>query len=450
MTLQVITHTYFDDTVQTDLNYNGLPAYQAVGNMSDPFFGTMTASTFFQIVPGSPGYDPWLDASITNLTIDSAVMVLPYTYGSLVYGDTSNQNLTQTYQVFYMLDTMGYYSIYYSFSNKAIDALNPISDPVTINTYHLMDSSNISGVDHAGLRIHLNNYFIGILKLALANSYAASDPSASFLTAFNGICVRPSDSREMSLSMPYFVLNGVDQYSTAGVILYYHYYSSTTGTYDTVTQLYEYNNEICTHFNQINKSYSRYPVNALINSGSKNDSIIALQNQPGASFDVKVYGINAIPKGVVINKAELQFTMLGGQYNPPNPILGPDSLGPPTRLYPTAFSIGNGKGGVYPDSATAANQIYLVADRYPVTSTTPLEVMDGYLHTFPGTSNNVFTVDIPRELMQAIVEGSDSLHFHINGTQDFYGAFHLVAAGGGYSDSTLRAKFVITYSKLSH
>lgn len=444
LVLSCITHTYFDDTVMTNVNYSGIPVYEAIGNMYDPFFGTMTGSTFFQITPGSPGYDPFIDSTVT---IDSCVLVVPFTYGCLLYGDTSNQNLTQTYQAFYMTDSMGYYSNYYSFTNKAVDERNPITAPFTVNMYHLQDSDNVAGADHASMRIRLNTYFTELLNVALANSYNAADPSAAFISAFNGICVRPADTRSVSNVIPYFELDGIDEYSSAGVLLYYHTKGSTIT--DTLIQQYSYNYAVCTHFNQITKSYSRYPINALLHSTAANDSIVALQNQPGASIDVKIYGINSIPKGVVINKAELQFTMLP-QYNPMAPIYGPDTLGPPIKLYPNGLSIGNGMGGVYPDSATALNQLYLVADRYPTTSLTPLTMMDGYLHQFPVTNNYVYTVDLPREVMQAIAMKSDSIHLHINGSQDFYGAFHLVVGGGSLSDSTSRAKFVVTYSKLSH
>lgn len=445
-TLHCITHTYYDDTVLTNNgNYSGIAMNQAVGNMVDPFFGTMSAATFFQIAPNSPGYDPFADTSVIG--IDSAVLVLPY--AGFTYGDTTNQNITQTYQVYYMSDTLGYYSNYYPFSNKSIDVLNPLSGPVTVNTYHLMDSFAITGKDHSGLRIRLSDHFITLLKNTLATTYTATDPSSSFISSFGGICVRPADTRVMTASMPYFRLDGADAYSTAGVILYYRARSS--GIIDTLTQQYSYNTQICTHFNSIAKSFNDYSLNALIHSYNANDSVIALQNQPGPGIDVKIFGINSLPAGVIINKAELQLTMLPG-HNPTSPVIGPDSLGPPWKLYATGISVANGTNGIYPNYAYTRNLNYLVADQYPTTSTTPLSILDGYLHQFivGGNTLNTFTVDIPRELMQAIAQKSDTIHLHINGTTDYFGAYHLVAGGGNYPDSNYQAKFKVVYSRLNY
>ena len=51
--------------------------------------------------------------------------------------------------------------------------------------------------------------------------------------------------------------------------------------------------------------------------------------------------------------------------------------------------------------------------------------------------------------MASIFAKNDTIHLHINGTEDFYGAFHMVAGGGNYPDSNYRAKIKIVYSKLN-
>jgi hypothetical protein len=52
--------------------------------------------------------------------------------------------------------------------------------------------------------------------------------------------------------------------------------------------------------------------------------------------------------------------------------------------------------------------------------------------------------------MQAIAMKSDTIHLQINGTSDYYGAFHMVAGGGSYPDSNYRAKFKVVYSQLKN
>ena len=76
----------------------------------------------------------------------------------------------------------------------------------------------------------------------------------------------------------------------------------------------------------------------------------------------------------------------------------------------------------------------------------------GIMHPF--TSGSTFTIDMPREFIASVAAGNDTLHYHISGTTDFYGAFHMVAGGGNYgapgtSDTIYNAKVIIVYSKLT-
>ena len=444
VSLPCITHTYYDDSTITSTNIGGLAVYQGVGVYNDPFFGTMTGSTYFQVIPTDFG--PAILAAADSNVIDSAVLILPYS--GFTYGDTVNESTTQTYQAFYMLDTMGLNSIYYNYSTKPIDINHPLSDPTTINVYHLRDSvglhPNVLPQNYPGLRIKLKLPAITKLLLNAQAATTSTNPSQDFLNNFNGICVRVADSRHSATAIPYFQLDGSSIYSQAGILVYYHV-SNVVG--DTgLIEPYYFNTGCCAHFNNITKSFNHSPVNALLHSTAANDSIIALQNQPGASFDVVVPGIKSLPKGV-INKAELRFSVLS--YSNPNGALLPE------RLYP--LGIGN---GIYP-TGISEGLAYTLSDRYPLTSVTPLIVMDGYLHpvsytdsiTHTTTTIQTFTMDLPREVINSIAAGNDVLHLHINGTEDFYGAFHLVAAGGSYgnsntNDTLYRPKLFVVYSKL--
>ena len=441
VSLPCITHTYFDDTTVTSTNIGGIQIYQAVGSITDPFFGTMTGATFFQLIPSD--FSPTL---YTNETVDSAILVLPYS--GFTYGDTANQSLTQTYQVFYMSDSMSF-NTYLSSSTKPIDALNPLSAPTTVNTYHLKDSLglNILPNNYPGLRIGLKipalMSHLGVAQTSLTNT--STNPVGDFIANFNGICVRVADTRQSGTAMPYFQLDGADVYSEASILVYHHT-TGTTTTADSFSAYYFSTNNNCGHFNNITRNYSQYPVNNLIHSTAANDQIIALQNQPGPCIDVVIPGIKSLPAGV-INKAELQFTLLPGTYNV-SPFFAPE------RLYPVGIA-----SATYPDPIDiGAGVPYNIADRYPLTSLTPLAVMDGYIHSFTrdgiATPVSTFTIDIPREVMSSIAAKNDTIHLHISGTQDFYGAFHMVAGGGKYgvdgtTDTVYRPKLFVVYSKLS-
>ena len=444
VSLPCITHTYYDDSAITSSNFGGVPIYQGVGTFTDPFFGSMVGSTYFQIIPSDFG--PAVLAAADSNYIDSAVLVLPYS--GFTYGNDTG--VTQTYQVFYMLDTLGLTTNYYDYSTKPIDINHPLSDPTTVDLLHIGDSMAtgltpyLVPANYPGLRIKLKLPVITKLLLNAQAQTTSSNPAQDFLNNFNGICVRASDSRQLHTAIPYFELDGANTYQQAGIIVYYH----NTVSLDTTIESYYFNTGFCGHFNNIVKSFDHAPVNALLHSAAKNDSIIALQNQPGASFDIIVPGIKSIPKGI-INKAELRFSILSND--------NPNSASLPEKLYPLGIANGTYPIGYY--SGTP----YEVADRYPLTSVSPLLVLDGYKHpiTYPvGPANNptsvtiqTFTIDLPREVITSIAAGNDTLHFHINGTEDYYGAFHLVAAGGSYgnsntNDTLYRPKLFVVYSKL--
>ena len=76
--------------------------------------------------------------------------------------------------------------------------------------------------------------------------------------------------------------------------------------------------------------------------------------------------------------------------------------------------------------------------------------MDGFFHyfTYGSTTLSTYTINIPREVMTSIAANNDTLHLHISGTEDFYGAFKLVAAGGSYSNPLYQPKLIVVYSNL--
>jgi Domain of unknown function (DUF4270) len=440
-TLSCITHTYYDDTAQTSTDISGIPVYQAVGSMTDPFFGTMTAATFFQVIP----LDPNNDSFFYKNTVDSAILVLPYS--GYTTGDTSNTTATQTYQVFYITDSMtGIYTPYFSYNTKPVDLAHPLSAPYTVNIHSLHDSFVTVGVlpiNYPGLRIPLKKELLqSHLSPAQDALHLSSNPFGDFIAKFNGVCVRVADTRNPAVAMPYFQLDGSSVYSEAGILIYYHVIGAPVPSPDSsIIASYYFSQGQCAHFNSISKSYAHYPVNALFNSKQKNDSIIALQYQPGASIDVVIPGLmNLDFSKIIINKAELQLSLLPGSYNPPNYQL-------PEKLYPQG--IGNTN---YPGFGILPGGSYILSDYFPTGSASPLAMLDGYYHLIDHGSRKAiptFTIDIPREVMTSRKANNDTLHLHINGTQDLYGAFHMVAAGGSYSDTALRPRLFIVYTKLN-
>ncbi len=426
-TLSCITHTYFDNDVLTSVNIGGLDINQAVGNVTDSFFGTMTGSTFFNIIPQS-----YINGIDTGMYVDSLFLTLPYS--GFTYGDTTSTSLTQTYQVFYIGDTLGYNTFYYPFSDKPLEI--PVSDPVTVNLSHLKDSVTVNGRNyHPGLHIKLSkSAILSKLSTALKNSFSATDKNGTFVSTFKGLCVRPADTRTFTKAMPYFRLNGTGAYTEAGIMMHYHNYAGVKDSFE-----FYHAQAACSHFNAVTKNYGRFPVANFFNSTQASDSLVALSNQPGASIDVKVYGVTTkIPKNVVINKATLQISLIS--------YLNNSSFFVPDQVFPVG--IGN---GTYPVGIDAGKE-YPVEDRLPLTSLSPYGVLDGKSHTITYGNTNIttYTIGLPREVIASIAAKNDTLHLHVHGTQIYYGAYRMIAAGGNYPDIRYKTKLIVVHSSLKN
>ncbi len=429
--LSCITHTYYDDTAITSVHVSGLATYQGVGSMEDPFFGTMNAATHFQVVPVNASI-----AVFTDKTIDSAVLVLPYS--GFTYGDTADQNASISYQAFFMNELLAANSVIYSYETKQIDAVRPLSEPISVNIYKLKDSLQVAGKKYQpGVRMKLNlPVLLSRLQPALtAATNAPATANTAFQEVFKGVCVKVADTRQVTSALPYFRMDGNSDYSSAGIIVYSH---SNTGAADTLTQRYFFNGENCGFYNKVSRSYGRYPVSNLYNSTQVNDSIIGLQNQPGAYIDVVIPGISSLPSGV-INKAELQLTLLPAYTN---------KFESPERIFPRIVS-----NGRYPDGTSAGGR-YNVADAYPLTSLTPFAILGGTQREVvrSGVTVNTYNIGIPREVMRSRASGNDTIHLNlrnvISGTQDFIGAYRMIAAGGNHPNPLYRAKLFVVYSSL--
>ncbi len=435
--LDVITHTYYNDTVATSTQIGGFNVYQAIGAFAHPYFGTTVAGTYFNVVPADyTALDPTL--------IDSAMLYIPYS--GLTYGDSLDKTITQTYQVFYLLDTLGGNTSYYPYSTKPLDLANPLSAPTVVNTYHIKDSFgvNVLPQNGAALRIKLNVAALNNRLLpALTAAIDANNSAETFVNNFKGICVQVADTRQTKASMPYFRLDGSDgAYSQASIIVYSH----KAGQADTTIQslfFFDVSNSNIAHFNSITRSYSRSPVNSLVTSTAANDPVIAIQNTPGFNLDIVIPNITKLPQGV-INKAELQLTLLPGYKI--RSATGDSIQYPLPNMYPVGVASANYPTGI------GAGLLYNIADRYPLTSSTPFTVIDGSLHNMVrnGVPVQTYTIGIPREVMSSIMAKNDTIHIRLDGSIDFYGAFDAILGGGNYPDPTYKARLFVVYSKLNN
>lgn len=426
--LPIITHTYYDDTAVTNYVTTSGSVRQAVGAMEDPFFGTITGSTYFQVMPTDA-----TTAIYNDRTIDSAVLVLPYS--GVTYGDTAVKT-TMSYQAFFLTDDIQQTAIYYSCTQKAIDMVNPLSEPMQVDLSHIGDSQEVAGSKVApGLRIRLKlPTLLDKLMPALTdatNASSASEKNAAFFAKFKGVCVRVADTRVTGRTLPYFVMDGGSDYTGAGILVYYH---SNSGAADTLVQRYYFNASTCGFYNKIDRSYGHYAVNELFTSKQANDSVLGVQNIPGANLDIVIPGLKSLPSGV-INKAELQLAVL--------PWRKDDKYYAVDRLFPIRIN-----NGIYPAGSVPGTNGQ-VLDIYSGAS--PFQVINGTVNTVnrSGKDVNIYSVNLPREVMASMKAGSDTLHLHLTGSQVYSAAFRSILGGGAHPDPLYCAKLFVVYSSLN-
>ncbi len=422
--LDIITHTFYEDTALTGLYTAGFPINHGIGNMSDPFFGVMTSSSYIQLLPVNPS-----NLVYENKTIDSAFLIL--THSGKTYGDTTDHTPVP-FQVYFLNEGLTAGTTYNSNTVKEADLANPLSDILPVDVATLSDSVGTSGsVYHDNLRIPLRvPALLSRLLPALDAATGASDAKAAFSNVFKGLTVRVADSRVTSRAMPYFLMSANGDAAGVEMVVYYH----TSGGSDTLNQRYYFAGDECGFFNGIKRSNSHSPVTALLNSTAANDSVIGMQNIPGPGIDLVIPGISRLPSGV-INKAEIQLALL--------PWYRQTNYSEVDRLFPARIN-----GATYPAGAEPGVKSP-VLDMY--SSLLPFTIINGELHTLNrnGTDVETYTINLPREVMASLRVGNDTLHIRLNGTELYPGAYRSVMGGGSHPNPLYRAKLFVVYSALN-
>lgn len=424
-TLTLLTKSVIDDSVVTSEYIAGLNSFMGVGHITaDPFFGKTSAEFYFQVRPPQDNY--FLDQ--TKYAVDSAVLILPYS--GFCYGDTTFSAGTMDLKAFRLTEDLSPDSAYYAHSPSKSASTTPFaSSSVHIRTLvsSIRDSVKVGGVNKAS---HVRMKVDDMAMREIINNSGGSNfaNTAAFVSYFKGVQIRASTGGN---TIAYFRLNGDDNYSTACLLYYYHTINSGGAITDTLTVAFPFDAATTgtktAFFNRIVRDYPGTPAAALFASTATSDNTVIIQNLPGAALEVVIPNVAGLPS-CVVNKAELVINQIAS----PLDVL----FGPPDRLYP--------------QRVTEAGSRVSIADRYPLTSLSPLYFIDGNLRlaAVDGKVVNQYVINFPRELQNAINEKRKELRLRINGTQTYYGAYRLTAAGGNYSRPGLKMKLNIVYTKL--
>lgn len=413
--ITILSRTFFDDSLITSFSVSGVPIFHALGSVvNDPYTGKTNASIYLQIIPSALNYT-------FPATPDSAVLILPYS--RFTWGDTTSI-IPQSFNVYEVTDSLFKDSTYYTKTEKAVDKTNLLGT-ATISSYKsIKDSIQVDTVKQPPhLRIKLNTAFINKIKAGAidgSNFKAFSD----FTKWFKGLYIEPANTN-VGNALFYFSLEGSVDYLRAGVIFYYK--DSATGNKQSVS--FPFNSSYTAHYNKIKRDFTGTPIGTLMASPNATDSVMIIQNEPGAVADLKMPFIKNLPKQP-INKAQLIITQysFGGDNS--------DKYFQPERIYPVGV---NSTGGTY-----------TILDRYPTASVEPLLFMDGTRKNITVGALTVaqYTLNIPREVQKAIVEGRDTLHLRVSGASTFPAAYRVITSGSNFSNTITKVRLKLVYSKI--
>lgn len=413
-TITIISKTVLDDSTVTGYSFNGIRVIHGLGAVNDPFFGRSTWGIYTQFTPPSGNFS--LPA---NSTVDSACLVLPYTGFS--WGDT-NATTTVSYAAYRLTEDMYKDTGYYSFQKLQQDRSFVITEAATFNFASLRkDSVKVAGINRAPhLRMKLKSAFINDV---LTNAKNSND-NAAFLKEVKGIYIESKDTNTAK-AVPYFFLDGTYDYGRASIACYYHTSDSPSVV---KTAFFNFNTASCAHFNHVTRNYNGSLAKQYIQSTLTSDSAVLLQNEPGTAIDLVFPYLKNLPVSI-INQAQLVITEISLANDPEA-----ETYSRPSRIFPVGID--------------ASGKTYNIADREPLTESSPVTFIDGTLKqtTVNGMLISQYVINIPREVQKVIVNRTDKLHLRINGTATFPGAYRLVA--GGRSHSKFSVKLNIIYSKL--
>ncbi len=424
-TLTLNTKTVLFDSVVTSAYVSGLPVYVGLGAVNtDPTFGKTEASFYVQVKHPLDNYS----FDKTRYQVDSAVLILPFS--GYCYGDTSIGAAPLSINAYRMTERIYADSTYYAHSAYRTVESTPIGSatvPVAALVASYRDSTTVAGKKYPShIRVKLNSSLVNELVDNTGTSVYAS--TTNFLDFFKGIYVSTTNTAN---SIPYIRLTGDDAYTKAGILLYYHTINTGGAITDTLTIQYPFDPAASqtktAFFAKIKRDYNASSIQSSFSSTALTDPQVGLQSQPGASLEISIPNCSALPT-CVVNKAEIVLTQIAAPFDA--------IFAAPNRIYPMVVN--------------EDGSLRQVADRLPLSSSSGLYFIDGNLRvaSVGGALVQQYVLNIPKELQQAIVEKRKALKLRINGIQTFAGSGRVMLAGSNYSQSALKAKINIVYTKL--
>lgn len=422
-TMTVITKTFWTEKLKTSDKITDVLVVQPLGTIVDQFFGKTNSGLYFQVLPTVNNFS----FSTSGFTIDSAVMILPYSgYG---WGNRTDPK-PQRFKVYRVNEPMSVENDYYSNQDLQV-ANNLLADVVVDMQQSINDTPTVLNetASFKHIRIPLSNDFIKDVRDNLNTGVFNDD--ASFLAHFNGFYVAPDSNTNMGNNtdlLSYILFDGGGDYARVAIAFYY----TEDGSNESKTAFFNYVRDKTANYSRISRNYAGFPAQSIIDRYSStiniSDDSLLLQNEPGASIDVRIPNIDKLPVTSIL-KAELLFTVISSG-------VGADSLQTPIRVTPVGVD--------------AAGEEYEIRDFISSDIAAAVAYVDGVKRIEKdGSGNDITTyrINIPRELQNAIIDKRNELHLRIKGAgaKALPAAYRLITGGRGHG--TYKMQLNIVYAK---
>lgn len=417
-TITMVAKNVAYDSVITSGN-NSSTEYFALGTIGgdangDNALGKTVASFALQLRQPKLGL-----AYPTDVIIDSIVFTAPF---KRAYGDTITGG-NQTFQVYRITESPNKDSNYYI--NKSWDYNNANLLGSAAFNFSKMDSLTIEGVKQGPqIRIPLDtNFARTLVNLKDTAEYATY---VKFLAWFKGLYITPSDTNNGNM-LGYF------QMAKANMQLYSRSKNLADNTkMDTIVYTYDLDPTTCVHHNKIIRNH--YQNNPLIAShipttAAKGDSLLFVQSDGGSSIELTFPYLDAFPNAI-INKAELEFTLVGSGNAMKDSLYRPIIL-----LRATGIS--------------DQNVDYLLSDDYVQTTSGITKIVnDGYRKNETVNSNTVvkYRLTLTKTFQKAISSHNKTLKIRIIGLNGYLGSGRSVL--GGTNRISQKAKINLIFTKI--
>lgn len=411
---------------------NGAFYYGGIGSVAnDPFFGNVQVGMNMQFTIPTINYT----FPDTMSSLDSVVLILPYL--NVLYGDTNSLAAYNVYQIEdpnFKIDTST--NKYYAFTNLGYN-LTPIGSFEGDLKDLSRDSIFYPGIDTVGnqLRIKLSSAMVS--KFAAMTS-ANTGNNDAFVNFLNGIYVapKPGMSAAYNKSLNYFLFFNPLLTSIRQSARLEAFYTISGGSTTGMTT-FPLNSKFSAFYTKVERNYVGYPANNYAVNGQVMDSFI-ITGSPGIHTDFEINNLSLIGAQNVVNIARLEINVK-------------KTTESQLFEYPPQLSI----SGVYEDGGSYNIVDYQTNSSLETNNGVPLQsgLANNFVNTgfvprvIDGEDYVTYTINLPRTIQQAIMQGKDKVIIRLYPYSQMPGAFRMIAPGFG-SLSNAKAKFNIIYSKI--